>query len=142
MQHFGESPLPAYEPVFDWENERSMIFGQRIPEAHMSQYTRFYNYFSTFIYLHFSCFEVSFLFGIYFCGYSGLKIAVKVLSLSFQAGLAGGSVILIVNTIISLSSTFHHYLFIYLLHFQATTISFSEFLKFSCRAVLWDNLFI
>ncbi|XP_031129234.1 guanine nucleotide exchange factor SPIKE 1 isoform X1 [Ipomoea triloba] len=57
-KHFGESPLPAYEPVFDWENERSMIFGQRIPEAHMSQYT------------------------------SGLKIAVRVLSLSFQAGLA------------------------------------------------------
>nr|XP_016480297.1 PREDICTED: guanine nucleotide exchange factor SPIKE 1-like isoform X2 [Nicotiana tabacum] len=56
-KHFGESPLPTYEPVFDWENERSLIFGQRIPEAHMSQYT------------------------------SGLKIAVKVLSLSFQAGL-------------------------------------------------------
>ncbi|WMV40904.1 hypothetical protein MTR67_034289 [Solanum verrucosum] len=56
-KHFGESPLPTYEPVFDWENERSLIIGQRIPEAHMSQYT------------------------------SGLKIAVKVLSLSFQAGL-------------------------------------------------------
>ncbi|CAN4081531.1 unnamed protein product [Withania somnifera] len=56
-KHFGESPLPTYEPVFDWENERSSIFGQRIPEAHISQYT------------------------------SGLKIAVKVLSLSFQAGL-------------------------------------------------------
>lgn len=41
LQHFGESPLPTYEPVFDWENERSLIFGQRIPEAHMSQYTRF-----------------------------------------------------------------------------------------------------
>ncbi|CAH9114188.1 unnamed protein product [Cuscuta europaea] len=57
-KHFGESPLPAYEPVYDWENERSMIFGQRTPEAHMSQYT------------------------------SGLKIAVRVLSLAFQAGLA------------------------------------------------------
>ncbi|PHT28924.1 Guanine nucleotide exchange factor SPIKE 1 [Capsicum baccatum] len=56
-KHFGESPLPTYEPVFDWESERTLIFGQRIPEAHMSQYT------------------------------SGLKIAVKVLSLSFQAGL-------------------------------------------------------
>ncbi|VFQ74893.1 unnamed protein product [Cuscuta campestris] len=57
-KHFGESPLPAYEPVYDWENERSMVFGQRTPEAHMSQHT------------------------------SGLKIAVRVLSLSFQAGLA------------------------------------------------------
>lgn len=57
LKHFGESPLPAYEPVFDWENERSMIFGQRIPESHMAQYT------------------------------SGLKISVKVLSLFFQAGL-------------------------------------------------------
>ncbi|XP_057477966.1 guanine nucleotide exchange factor SPIKE 1 [Actinidia eriantha] len=56
-KHLGESPLPAYEPVFDWENERSMIFGQRIPETHMAQYG------------------------------SGLKISVKVLSLSFQAGL-------------------------------------------------------
>lgn len=57
LKHFGESPLPAYEPVFDWENERLMIFGQRIPEPHISHYN------------------------------SGLKIAVKVLSLSFQAGL-------------------------------------------------------
>ncbi|KAL4203111.1 hypothetical protein AMTRI_Chr01g102360 [Amborella trichopoda] len=56
QKHFGASPLPAYEPVFDWENERSMIFGQRTPEALPS------------------------LFG------SGLKISVKVLSLSFQAG--------------------------------------------------------
>ncbi|XP_022885410.1 guanine nucleotide exchange factor SPIKE 1 [Olea europaea var. sylvestris] len=56
-KHFGESPLPAYEPVFDWENERLMIFGQRIPANNTSQYT------------------------------SGLKIAVKVLSLTFQAGL-------------------------------------------------------
>ena len=38
MQHFGQSPLPAYEPAFDWENERSMIFGQRIPETPISQY--------------------------------------------------------------------------------------------------------
>ncbi|XAR56047.1 hypothetical protein NMG60_11036336 [Bertholletia excelsa] len=56
-KHLGDSPLPAYEPVFDWENERSMIFGQRIPETYM---------------LHYG---------------SGLKISVKVLSLSFQAGL-------------------------------------------------------
>ncbi|RHN40666.1 putative dedicator of cytokinesis, DHR-1 domain, DHR-2 domain-containing protein [Medicago truncatula] len=32
-KHFGQSPLPAYEPAFDWENERSLIFGQRIPET-------------------------------------------------------------------------------------------------------------
>ncbi|XP_057768061.1 guanine nucleotide exchange factor SPIKE 1 [Salvia miltiorrhiza] len=56
LQHFGESPLPAYEPVFDWDNERSTIFGQRIPATNIVQYT------------------------------SGLRIAVKVLSLSFQAG--------------------------------------------------------
>ncbi|KAL2461813.1 Guanine nucleotide exchange factor SPIKE 1 [Abeliophyllum distichum] len=39
-KHFGESPLPAYEPVFDWENERSMIFGQRIPATNTSQERR------------------------------------------------------------------------------------------------------
>ncbi|KAL0349470.1 UNVERIFIED_CONTAM: Guanine nucleotide exchange factor SPIKE 1, partial [Sesamum radiatum] len=33
--HFGEPPLPAYEPVFDWDNERSTIFGQRIPAANI-----------------------------------------------------------------------------------------------------------
>lgn len=38
VQHFGHSPLPAYEPAFDWENERSLIFGQRIPETPISQY--------------------------------------------------------------------------------------------------------
>lgn len=38
MQHFGQSPLPAYEPAFDWENERAIIFGQRIPETPISQY--------------------------------------------------------------------------------------------------------
>uniref|UniRef100_A0A803P3J8 Guanine nucleotide exchange factor SPIKE 1 n=1 Tax=Cannabis sativa TaxID=3483 RepID=A0A803P3J8_CANSA len=54
LKHFGQSPLPAYEPAFDWENERSLIFGQRIPETPISH---------------------------------GLKISVKVLSLSFQAGL-------------------------------------------------------
>lgn len=56
-EHSGQSPLPAYEPAFDWENERSIIFGQRIPETNITQYC------------------------------SGLKISVKVLSLSFQAGL-------------------------------------------------------
>lgn len=38
VQHFGQSPLPAYEPAFDWENERSLIFGQRIPETPITQY--------------------------------------------------------------------------------------------------------
>jgi len=38
LQHFGQSPLPAYEPAFDWENERSLIFGQRIPETPITQY--------------------------------------------------------------------------------------------------------
>lgn len=56
-KHFGLSPLPTYEPAFDWQNERSMIYGQRIPDSHSSQHG------------------------------SGLKISVKVLSLSFQAGL-------------------------------------------------------
>ncbi|XP_028073214.1 guanine nucleotide exchange factor SPIKE 1-like isoform X2 [Camellia sinensis] len=56
-KHLGESPLPAYEPVFDWENERSMIFGQQIPETHKALYG------------------------------SGLKISLKVLSLAFRAGL-------------------------------------------------------
>ncbi|XP_050368047.1 guanine nucleotide exchange factor SPIKE 1 isoform X2 [Argentina anserina] len=54
-KHCGQSPLPAYEPAFDWENERSLICGQRVPETPISH---------------------------------GLKISVKVLSLSFQAGLA------------------------------------------------------
>ncbi|KAI4333281.1 hypothetical protein L6164_018113 [Bauhinia variegata] len=53
-KHFAQSPLPAYEPAFDWENERSLIFGQRIPETPISH---------------------------------GMKISVKVQSLSFQAGL-------------------------------------------------------
>ncbi|GAB4842882.1 MAP kinase Spk1 [Ancistrocladus abbreviatus] len=56
LKLFGSSPLPAYEPAFDWESERSMIFGQRVPETHEQHG-------------------------------SGLKISVKVLSLSFQAGL-------------------------------------------------------
>ncbi|AQL06955.1 Guanine nucleotide exchange factor SPIKE 1 [Zea mays] len=55
--HCSLSPLPAYEPAFDWENERSLIFGQRVPES------------------------------IPAISNSGLKITVKVLSLSFQAGL-------------------------------------------------------
>ncbi|RDY05576.1 Guanine nucleotide exchange factor SPIKE 1 [Mucuna pruriens] len=35
-KHIGQSPLPAYEPAFDWENERALIFGQRIPETPLS----------------------------------------------------------------------------------------------------------
>ncbi|KHN29170.1 hypothetical protein glysoja_008505 [Glycine soja] len=35
-KHIGQSPLPAYEPAFDWENERTLIFGQRIPETPLS----------------------------------------------------------------------------------------------------------
>ncbi|XP_031375133.1 guanine nucleotide exchange factor SPIKE 1 isoform X2 [Punica granatum] len=56
-KHFSPAPLPAYEPSFDWQSERSMIYGQRVPDSHMSHYG------------------------------SGLKISVKVQSLSFQAGL-------------------------------------------------------
>ncbi|GMN53748.1 hypothetical protein TIFTF001_022879 [Ficus carica] len=66
LKHFGQSPLPAYEPAFDWENERSMIFGQRSPETPISQYGIAKNLVS-----------------------HGLKISVKVLSLSFQAGVVG-----------------------------------------------------
>ncbi|XP_020238455.1 guanine nucleotide exchange factor SPIKE 1 isoform X2 [Cajanus cajan] len=36
QKHIGQSPLPAYEPAFDWENERALIFGQRIPETPLS----------------------------------------------------------------------------------------------------------
>lgn len=57
IMHFGDSPLPAYEPTFDWENERLLIFGQRNPEPLPTKYA------------------------------SGLKISVKVLSLSLEAGL-------------------------------------------------------
>jgi hypothetical protein len=46
LQHYGPSPLPAYEPAFDWENERSMIFGQRISEAPLSQYGLLFYFFS------------------------------------------------------------------------------------------------
>ncbi|KAM0925574.1 hypothetical protein ACQ4PT_004107 [Festuca glaucescens] len=56
-KHCTLSPLPAYEPAFDWDNERSLIFGQRVPESLPITHS------------------------------SGLKITVKVLSLSFQAGL-------------------------------------------------------
>lgn len=42
FQHFGQPPLPAYEPAFDWENERAMIFGQRTPESPAASYSRFF----------------------------------------------------------------------------------------------------
>ncbi|KAL5673919.1 hypothetical protein ACJX0J_018225, partial [Zea mays] len=62
-RHCNLSPLPVYEPAFDWENERSLIFGQRVPES------------------------------IPAISNSGLKITVKVLSLSFQAGLIGYTIV-------------------------------------------------
>ncbi|KQJ85009.1 guanine nucleotide exchange factor SPIKE 1 isoform X1 [Brachypodium distachyon] len=61
------SPLPAYEPAFDWNNERSLIFGQRVTESLPATHI------------------------------SGLKITVKVLSLSLEAGLVepfGGTICL------------------------------------------------
>lgn len=45
LQHFGLPPLPAYEPAFDWDNERSMIFGQRTPESPAATYPRFFFFF-------------------------------------------------------------------------------------------------
>lgn len=94
MQHFGQSPLPAYEPAFDWENERSLIFGQRIPETPISQYG------SPEIFLNrvlfYGCLSCLFLCDwVFLChsfsvGHlSGMKISVKVQSLQFQAGLIG-----------------------------------------------------
>ena len=40
LQHFLQSPLLAYEPAFDWENERLMIFGQRTLETSTTHYGR------------------------------------------------------------------------------------------------------
>jgi len=42
--HCSLSPLPAYEPAFDWENERSLIFGQRVPEILPAIHNRFLQY--------------------------------------------------------------------------------------------------
>jgi hypothetical protein len=42
--HCSLSPLPAYEPAFDWENERSLIFGQRVPESLPAINNRFLQY--------------------------------------------------------------------------------------------------
>lgn len=88
LQHFGQSPLPAYEPAFDWETERSMIFGQRTPETPTTQYGRFNNLLQYRIAVSSLCICFCFILS-FLCGCSGLKISVKVLSLSFQAGLVG-----------------------------------------------------
>ncbi|MCO5610233.1 hypothetical protein L7F22_064469 [Adiantum nelumboides] len=32
-KHLGAAPLPCYEPIFDWDTERSTISGQRTQEA-------------------------------------------------------------------------------------------------------------
>lgn len=55
-KHLGAAPLPCYEPIFDWDTERSAIAGQRTQEAPAAL----------------SC--------------SGLKVSVKVLSFTIQAG--------------------------------------------------------
>ncbi|KAL3697766.1 hypothetical protein R1sor_011842 [Riccia sorocarpa] len=57
LKHFGPAPLPAYDPVFNWEIERATIYGQRIPVIPAA------------------------------LANSGLKLSVKVLSLNFHAGL-------------------------------------------------------
>ena len=101
FQHCTLSPLPAYEPAFDWENERSLIFGQRVPESLPATYSRFGFKRHTQA-LHISLLLFALVAPSNVCYYqlvtchdlistacSGLKITVKVLSLSFQAGLVG-----------------------------------------------------
>lgn len=56
QKHLGASPLSCYEPVFDWDTERSTVAGQRTPEIPSA-----------------------------LCG-RGIKVSVKVLSLILQAG--------------------------------------------------------
>ncbi|KAG0603065.1 hypothetical protein M758_10G063500 [Ceratodon purpureus] len=56
-KHYGGPPLPCYYPVFNWHAERASVFGQRTPELPPSLST------------------------------SGLKISVKLVSLTMQAGL-------------------------------------------------------
>ncbi|XP_024384292.1 guanine nucleotide exchange factor SPIKE 1 isoform X3 [Physcomitrium patens] len=56
-KHYGGPPLPCYYPVFNWHVERSAVYGQRTPELPPSLST------------------------------SGLKISVKLVSLTMQAGL-------------------------------------------------------
>lgn len=85
MQHFGLPPLPAYEPAFDWENERSMICGQRTPESPAASYSRFF-FFAVLVILSYLLLYSSHLFCFF---HSGLKISVRVLSLAFQSGLVG-----------------------------------------------------
>jgi len=99
IQHFGLSPLPTYEPAFDWQNERSMIYGQRIPDSHISQHGRLSSSIEDFHHpfiFHISVFNLicqyfvlSLIHILFLWFFSGLKISVKVLSLSFQAGLVG-----------------------------------------------------
>eukprot|EP00250_Pteridium_aquilinum_P019527 c24469_g1_i1 orf=329-5872(-) len=55
-KHLGAAPLPCYEPIFDWDTERTSISGQRTQETPSAL----------------SC--------------SGLNISVKVVSFSLQAG--------------------------------------------------------
>ena len=31
LQHYGGSPIMAYDPVFNWELERAAVVGQRMP---------------------------------------------------------------------------------------------------------------
>lgn len=100
FQHCTLSPLPAYEPAFDWDNERSLIFGQRLPESLPATHSRFAlsctlkHYISLLLfalltlgnlcyYLLVTCYNLI------STACSGLKITVKVLSLSFQTGLVG-----------------------------------------------------
>ena len=73
VQHIGQSPLPAYEPAFDWENERTLIFGQRIPETPLSQYgiremlflsRVYFQFLFLFFFSQLSFFVDTFLFGI------------------------------------------------------------------------------
>jgi hypothetical protein len=40
-----------YEPAFDWENERSLIFGQRVPERLPAMNNRLVNMQTTALYL-------------------------------------------------------------------------------------------
>jgi hypothetical protein len=101
VQHFGQSPLPAYEPAFDWENERSLIFGQRIPETPISQYGSPEMFLIGSLWSVFPvCFSPTEFF---FChpfsvGHlSGMKISVKVQSLQFQAGLSGECYALVID---------------------------------------------
>lgn len=137
FQHFGQSPLPAYEPAFDWENEHSMIFGQRIPAAHIMRYVIFAVW-SISESFQLKTDDIAFLPYLplilpicYLCGVSGLKISVKVLSLSFQAGLVGKC---------SCLNRFCYLFCTCLACFSLSRVSLN--VCFPCRAILWYNLLI